>query len=190
MESVEITTDSINCFRYEKGFLLCENVKVADISKLVRENGEQSASPVFVFSKNQIIRNIKSYTVPMKSSTLQYRLNYAMKANMNPSIMRIMKDHHCDVTTVSGLELQLALMLGFEPEHIVLNGNGKQRWEIELAVQHGCLVNIDSMFNLEQTIAVCRQMEKMARVLLRVNPDIDPVNIYRFLFLRLVFIHM
>lgn len=165
-----------SCFRYKDGYLHCENVKITEIQRHHWVQSEEITSPVFVYSKLQIYRNINDYVVPMQNANRNYILNYAMKANMNPSILRVMKKHGCSVTTVSGFELQLALMLGFEPENIVLNGNGKQKWEIDLAVKNGCLINIDSQFNLEQTIEVCREQDRVARVLLRVNPDIDPVS--------------
>lgn len=166
-------------FRFDSGYLFCERLKVKEIVECIQEHTTAPVTPLFVYSKNQIIQNINGYLASMSKFKRDYRLNYAIKANMNPSIIGLMKEHGCSATLVSGFELQLALRLGFEPGYLMLNGNGKQIWEIELAVNNGCLLNIDSMFNLEQTIRVCEQQDKVARVLLRVNPDIDAVSIGR-----------
>lgn len=177
---MEEKRDKMENFRFENGYLYCEGLRVVDIPARVPEihsRHKGHPSPLFVYSKNQILENIQEYMAPIMQTKRSYTLNYAMKANMNPTFLSIMRERGCSVTLVSGFELQLALMLGFEPGVIVLNGNGKQAWEIELAVTNGCLLNIDSMFNLEQTINVCRVLNKEAHVLLRVNPDIDPVSV-------------
>jgi len=90
---------------------------------------------------------------------------------------------------VSGNEVQLAASCGVPAKRIVLNGNGKQAWELRLAVRLGCLVNVDSVFDIRRLVEVCREMlgdisdvsddvsDARVRVLLRLNPDIDPVSI-------------
>ena len=78
---------------------------------------------------------------------------------------------------VNGHELQLAIDLGFHPPNLVLNGNGKMVWEIEVAVRHDCLLNVDSAFDLDNIIMVAGKQGRAARVLLRLNPDIDSVSV-------------
>lgn len=56
----------------------------------------------------------------------------------------------------------------------MLNGNGKLPWELELAAKHGVLVNIDSEFDLKNIAAAGRAAGKPVRVLIRINPDVDP----------------
>ena len=56
----------------------------------------------------------------------------------------------------------------------IFNGNGKQPWELELAVQHNVLINIDSEFDLENILAAAKSVGQAARVLIRINPDVDP----------------
>ncbi|XP_052768686.1 uncharacterized protein LOC128208963 isoform X2 [Mya arenaria] len=161
-----------NFFEYTNGELFCESVSVSSIKDFLQKQSFKTVSPVFVYSKNQIVSNVNAYKLAMKKLEINAVLNYAMKANMNPTVLKIMKDLGCSVTLVSGNELALALKVGFDLRTMILNGNGKQKWEIELAVKHGCLLNIDGMFNLEQTIEVCRRLGTKARVLLRVNPNI------------------
>lgn len=61
----------------------------------------------------------------------------------------------------------------------MLNGNGKLPWELELAAKHGVLVNIDSEFDLENIAAAGRAAGKPVRVLIRINPDVDPQVLMR-----------
>jgi hypothetical protein len=75
---------------------------------------------------------------------------------------------------VSGNELKLAIAAGFDPARTILNGNGKLPWELELAASAGCLVNVDSEFDFQNIAAAARRVGKPVKVLLRINPDVDP----------------
>lgn len=70
----------------------------------------------------------------------------------------------------------LAIQQGIQPQNIILNGNGKQNWEIEMAVKHDCLINVDSTFDLNNIIKISNKLNKKVRVLVRLNPDIDAVR--------------
>lgn len=56
----------------------------------------------------------------------------------------------------------------------VLNGNGKLPWELRLAVEEGVLINVDSEFDLQNIAAAAEAVGKPARILIRINPDVDP----------------
>lgn len=56
----------------------------------------------------------------------------------------------------------------------MFNGNGKQPWELELAVEHGVLINVDSEFDLHNIRAAAQKLQKAVKVLIRINPDVDP----------------
>jgi diaminopimelate decarboxylase len=56
----------------------------------------------------------------------------------------------------------------------IFNGNGKLPAELEYAVEQGCLINIDSEFDFFNIKAATEKVGKPARVLLRINPDVDP----------------
>jgi len=86
------------------------------------------------------------------------------------------------VVAVSGQEVQLATSCGVGADRILLNGNGKQPWELRLAVRLRCLVNVDSVFDVRRLLEICRttvgdDSDDPVRVLLRLNPDIDTVSI-------------
>lgn len=162
-------------FRFVDDYLYCEEIRVCDLlsSKI---SGQTVATPLYVYSKKQIEANIDKYKMAMMRETERnIQLSYSVKANMNPTVIKLMMDHGLFLTLVSGHELRLALQLGQDPQRIILNGSGKMDWEVELACKRGVLVNVDSAFNLRQTVRICQQGGYVATVLLRVNPDINPV---------------
>jgi diaminopimelate decarboxylase len=56
----------------------------------------------------------------------------------------------------------------------ILNGNGKLPWELEEAARQGVLINVDSEFDLKNIIAAAQTTGTPVKVLLRINPDVDP----------------
>jgi diaminopimelate decarboxylase len=80
---------------------------------------------------------------------------------------------------VSGNELRLALLAGIPAHKIVLNGNGKSLCDIRAAASSGCMINVDSVFDLQNILSAARGISDSDRsqpvkLLLRLNPDIDP----------------
>ena len=57
------------------------------------------------------------------------RVFYAVKANANLSLMTLVQKSGCGAVCVSCFEVQMALKAGFDPESILLNGNGKQMYK-------------------------------------------------------------
>ena len=162
-------------FRFVDDYLYCEEIRVCDLLSS-NVSGQTVATPLYVYSKKQIEVNIDKYKMAMMRETERnIQLSYSVKANMNPAVIKLMMDHGLFLTLVSGHELSLALQLGQDPQRIILNGSGKMDWEVDLACKRGVLVNVDSAFNLRQTVRICQQGGYVATVLLRVNPDINPV---------------
>lgn len=64
--------------------------------------------------------------------------------------------------------------LGYLKVRCVFNGNGKLVEDLVLAAKEGVFVNIDSEFDLENIVTAARVAGKKIRVLLRINPDVDP----------------
>jgi diaminopimelate decarboxylase len=99
---------------------------------------------------------------------------YALKANYNPALIKIIKDMNFGADVVSGGELYFALENGIPPEKIVFAGVGKTKEEITQAIKKGIhSINIESKSELEQVMSVADQLKKRIVVAIRVNPDID-----------------
>ena len=97
-----------------------------------------------------------------------------MKANNNLSLLKRLSALGSGAVLVSGNELKLALTAGFDLKRTILNGNGKTLEELNLAVEHGVLINIDSEFDLKHIQQTAKQLDTPANVLIRINPDVDP----------------
>lgn len=77
------------------------------------------------------------------------------------------------MVAVSGFEVKLALEIGFPGNRIYFNGNGKRPWEMALAIENGCIMNVDSVFNAKQLVKIVQEKDKRVEVLLRLNIEIE-----------------
>lgn len=161
-------------FHTQDGFLYCDELKVDDLRHQLMTSSVFPASPAFVYSRRQLEKNVREYQTALHVLPVKGRLYYSMKANHNMQILNLLRSWGCGLTLVSGGELQMALAAGFDPSRLVMNGSGKVRWEVEAAVRADVMLNVDSEFDLQQTVAVSRQLGRPARALLRLNVDIDP----------------
>lgn len=100
-------------------------------------------------------------------------VHYAVKANANPKILRIIKEAGFGADCVSGGEIQASLASGFAGSSIVYAGVGKSDWEIELALTSNIFCfNVESMAELEVINDIAARMDKIAPVAFRINPNV------------------
>ena len=152
----------MNYFRYKDNELYCEEVPL-------RELIEEFDTPLYVYSKNQILENFRGVTDGQKVTVC-----YALKANSNPAILKLLAHEGAGADAVSAGEIHLALKAGFPPEKIVFAGVGKREDEIEFALKHGVhSLNVESVQELQLLSLVALRLNLKARVSLRINPDID-----------------
>lgn len=150
----------------EDGFVYCDDVKVCDVRASVPE------TPFYLYSKNQLTQNYEAYSAALAG--IDSIIGYAIKANNNFLIMKHFREMGSGAVLVSGNELECARAAGYDPNKIVFNGNGKLYHELVYAVKEGVMINIDSEFDLENIRAAAKEAGKPAKVLLRINPDVDP----------------
>lgn len=109
------------------------------------------------------------------ASKYNYILHYALKANSNPKILQIISNFHYGADCVSGNEIRTALENGFHPGQVVFAGVGKSDEEIIFALEHDILsLNVESFQELEVINELAAARNKMARIALRIIPNIDP----------------
>ena len=153
-------------FEYRQGELYCEQVPVSQIAK-------QVGTPCYIYSHATLIRHIRAYDSAFKN--VPHVIAFAMKANSNLAILRLMATEGSGVDIVSGGELFRALRAGVPPSKIVFAGVGKNADEIRDALKAGILMfNIESSAEMHALNDVAASLGKMAPVALRINPDIDP----------------
>ena len=153
-------------FHFKDGYLYCEKLKIKDIQDQI------SASPFYLYSLTQITENYSAYQTALEG--VESIIGYAIKANNNLTILKHLCELGSGAVLVSGNELRIALAAGFDPKRTVLNGNGKTVAELILAAEHGVMINIDSEFDLAHVREAAREVGKVANVLIRINPDVDP----------------
>ena len=100
-------------------------------------------------------------------------VHYAVKANANPEVLRIIREYGLGADCVSGGEVKAALQAGFSPDKIVFAGVGKADWEINLALEHKIFCfNVESIPELEVINELAGAKGVTAQVAFRVNPDV------------------
>ena len=100
-------------------------------------------------------------------------VHYAIKANANPKVLKIIREAGLGADCVSGGEIRTCLENGFPAGEIVFAGVGKADWEIELALEAGIqYFNVESIPELEVIAEIATRMNKIANVSFRINPDV------------------
>ena len=148
--------------------LLCDGVSVQSIV-------ERVGTPVYVYSAQAIRHAYQAIDVAF--ADYPHTIHYALKANSTLAIVRLLRSLGSRADANSGGEVAVALRAGFDPKDIVLTGVGKTRDELEMAIAKGVgTINAESGGELDRIADVARGMNRVARVALRVNPDIDALT--------------
>ncbi|MDR4494243.1 MAG: diaminopimelate decarboxylase [Nitrospirales bacterium] len=153
-------------FQYQGNELYCEEVPV-------RRVVEQVGSPCYIYSHRTLIRHFHAFEEAFQA--IPHLVAYAMKANSNIAVLRVLAREGCGADIVSGGELFRALKAGVSPQKMVFAGVGKSEEEIRYALQSNILMfNVESPGELQHINTVAGALGMRARVALRINPDIDP----------------
>jgi diaminopimelate decarboxylase len=153
-------------FARAAGELRCDGVSL-------EEAAGRFGTPLYVYSAAAITEAYEAYARAFAS--VPHRICYAVKANGNGALLRILSSLGAGADIVSGFEMLAALRAGFPPDRIVFAGVGKSEAELELGLRTGIGdFNAESEDELVHLAAIAARMGKTARVSLRVNPDIDP----------------
>lgn len=139
-----------------------------ELSALARRFG----TPLFAYSASAIRAALAPYQQALAGRPSL--VCYAMKANSNLAILRMLASAGCGFDIVSGGELQRVLAVGGRADRVVFSGVGKTRREMELALTVGVrCFNVESASELGALSAVANETGKTAAISLRVNPDVD-----------------
>ena len=140
-----------------------------DLASTAAEYG----TPAFLYCQDTIERNYNEYKSAFNSSS--NLICYAVKANSNLSILKLLKNLGSGFDIVSGGELHRVLQIGVDPKKIVFSGVGKTHVEIEEAVLNNVgSINIESTDELDLVSEIAEKKKITASVSLRVNPNVDP----------------
>ena len=102
-----------------------------------------------------------------------WHVHYAIKANANPTLLRIIRAAGLGADCVSGGEIEACIQAGFPSSKIVYAGVGKSDWEINLGLDNDIFCfNVESIPELEVINELAAVKGKVARVAFRLNPNV------------------
>ncbi|HIJ79781.1 MAG TPA: diaminopimelate decarboxylase [Deltaproteobacteria bacterium] len=153
-------------FTYLNDSMFCEEVAVAEIAREV-------GTPFYLYSTATLTQHFKAFDSAF--ADIPHITCFAAKACSNIAILRLFGSLGGGTDIVSGGELFRARSAGVDPKRIVYSGVGKTAEEIRYALETGILMfNAESEQELNLIQAVAAEMNVMAPVSFRVNPDVDP----------------
>ena len=127
----------------------------------------------FYYYDSELLRNTLAAIKEEIGKHEHYHLHYAVKANANPKILKIIKEAGFGADCVSGGEIQACLDAGFPADEIVYAGVGKSDWEINLGLDAEiAYFNVESIAELEVINELAAAKGKTARVSFRINPNV------------------
>ncbi|MDN5753242.1 MAG: diaminopimelate decarboxylase [Nitrosospira sp.] len=152
-------------FDYRNARLYGESVQLDRIA-------EEFGTPCYVYSRAALIAAYEEFDAAFAGR--DHLVCYAVKANSNLAILNFFAPRGGGVDTVSGGELLRVLKAGGDPQKVVFSGVGKQPDEMRAALAAGILCfNVEAEPELVVLDRVAGEMNKIAPVSLRVNPDVD-----------------
>ena len=147
----------------KEGNLFVENILGAELAK-------KYGTPAFIYSSEVIKNNYALYSNEKRQDDL---ICYAVKANSNLNILKMLVDIGSGFDVVSGNELKKCLLAGADKNKIVFSGVAKSEEEITHAIENEILsINIESINEYKRIEKISSSLNKKVKCALRVNPDI------------------
>ena len=152
-------------FSYKSGILHAEEASIKEIAKKV-------GTPFYVYSTATLRRHFDLFESAL--SGIDHLICYAVKAASNQAILRTLANFGAGMDVVSGGEYKRAREAGVEGSQIVFSGVGKTGAEMKLALTEGVRqFNVESEEELLVLSAIAHNLDKVAPITIRVNPDVD-----------------
>ena len=131
----------------------------------------QAGTPAYVYNAEVVRRQYRLLDQALYAAP--HRICYAVKANSNLSVLRLLRDLGAGADIVSGGEMRRALAAGFPADRIVFSGVGKSPAELETALEAGVgHIHLESADELDRLATIARRAGRKAAVGIRVNPDV------------------
>jgi diaminopimelate decarboxylase len=145
--------------------LFCDRVPLTNLA-------ERYGTPLYVYSATTIRERLRAFEKAFRD--VPHTICYSVKANSNLSILRLLARQGCAFDVVSGGELERVLAADRRAaKKVVFSGVGKSRHEMTMALKAGILLfNVESESELLALAECAAQLRKIARIALRVNPDV------------------
>ena len=133
---------------------------------------KQTDTPFYYYDMDVLMNTLAEINRQIEG--FPYVVHYAVKANGNPLILKEISKQNFGADLVSGGEIEAAVQAGFNPQHMTFSGVGKTDWEIRAGLSHGIgCFNVESVPELDVINEIAHEMDTVAHIAIRVNPDID-----------------
>jgi diaminopimelate decarboxylase len=154
----------VHGFRYRDGKLYCEDVDLARVA-------EEFGTPLYVYSAGTLLDHYARLDAAF--APVDHLICYAVKANSNGAILKLLAGSGAGFDIVSGGELFRALKAGTDPQKCTFAGVGKSREEIEYALEQRVYsFNVESEAEVEYIDKIAAGKNVRAPIALRANPDV------------------
>jgi diaminopimelate decarboxylase len=155
----------VHLFQYRDGHLYCEDVELVEVA-------EKFGTPTYVYSARTILDHYARLELAL--APLDRLICYAVKANSNRAILKLLAEAGAGFDIVSGGELYRVIAAGGDPAKCTFAGVGKSGEEIEFALEQRVhSFNVESESELEYIDRIARPKNLRAPIALRANPDVD-----------------
>ena len=152
-------------FQYKNEQLYVEDLPVKQLA-------EEFGTPLYIYSRATLERHWHAFDSALGKHP--HLICYAVKANSNIGILNVMAKLGSGFDIVSQGELERVLAAGGDASKVVFSGVAKSRAEIMRALEVGIrCFNVESVAELYHINQIAGEMEKIAPISLRVNPDVD-----------------
>lgn len=152
-------------FSYRDGELFAEELPVTQLA-------ERFGTPLYLYSRDALETHYHAFDDAFGEHP--HRVCYAVKANSNLAVLQVLAQAGAGFDIVSGGELERVLRAGGEPRNIVFSGVGKTAGEMADALKVGIhCFNVESAAELELLNLVAGELDRVAPIAIRVNPDVD-----------------
>jgi diaminopimelate decarboxylase len=133
---------------------------------------ERIQTPFYYYDTELLRETLKAINAESQKHE-GFVVHYAVKANANPRILRIIREAGLGADCVSGGEIEASVKAGFPSSKIVYAGVGKSDWEINIGLDNDIFCfNVESIPELEVINQLASQKGKTARVAFRLNPNV------------------
>jgi len=152
-------------FHYRQGEFFCEDLSLASLAG-------HFGTPAYIYSQSTILGNYERLRGTL--AHIPGLICYSVKANSHLRILSLLRQAGAGFDVVSGGELARALRAGAAPDSIVFSGVGKTQDEIDAGLAAGIMMfNVESAGELAVIESRARALQKVGRVSIRVNPDVE-----------------
>ncbi len=136
-----------------------------------KDLAEKYGTPLYVINEDLIVERYQTLRKILKAKYEKTRIHYAVKANTNLAMLRILQKQGVYADCVSSGEVYSCLEAGFDPDHILQTSNNWTDEELEYALDKKIMLNLDAISHIKRLARICKERDQELPLLsFRINP--------------------